>query len=182
MLVAISSFGSVWRRRFGRDPNDSERFRHAAYFNTTGVAVSGRIVRHRKIAGHARFNGVGGFNPYYPQRMIGSVFECDEPCIWNGQNKVFFGQRLDHSEPPARFLVAVRSVEFGLVSVGTEGWKSDDAYLISFSEWRDLQELLMLLPPNGWVRTQLGRVVMLRDGFRPWVRKPTLRANEHEIP
>jgi hypothetical protein len=182
MLVGITSFGSVWRRRFRTSSDDSQRFRRAAYFNTTGVAVNGEIVRHRKIAGHVRFNGVGGFNPYYPQRVLGSVFQCDEPAIWNRQNKVFCVRKLDHPERPDYFLVAVRSAEFGSVRVGTESWKSDDTYLISFSEWRDTQELLMLMSPNGWVRTQLGRVVMLHDGLRPWVRKPTLRANEHEIP
>lgn len=171
MLVGITSFGSVWRRRFGRDPGDPERFRRAAYFNTTGLHVNGRVVRHRKIAGHVRFNGVGGFHPYYVERMIGSVFECDEPSIWNGQNKVFFERRLNHTEPPDYFLVGIRSAEFGLVSVGTEGWKSANTFLISFSEWGDTQELLMLLPPNGWVRTSLGRLFLECDAARPWIRK-----------
>lgn len=171
MLVGIIGFGSVWRRRFGKDRHDPQRFRLAAYFNTTGVPVNGRIVCHRKIAGHLRFNGVGGFNPHYPQRLIGSVFECDEPCIWNGQNKVFFERRLNHPEPPDYFLVGIRSAEFGLVSVGTEGWKSANTFLISFSEWRDTQELLMLLPPNGWVRTSLGRLFLECDAARPWIRK-----------
>jgi hypothetical protein len=169
MRVGIISFGSVWRRRFGRDAADPERFRRAAYFNTSGVVVNGRMVHHRKIAGHVRFNGVGGFNPHYPQRMIGSIFECDGPCIWNGQNKVFFGRRLDYPERPDCFLVAIRSAEFGLVSVGANGWKSDDAWLISFSEWRGRQELLMLLPPDGWVQTELGRAALSPDSLRPWV-------------
>jgi hypothetical protein len=156
-----------------------ERFRRAAYFNTTGVHVNGRVVRHRKIAGHVRFNGVGGFNPHYPPRVIGSVFECDEPCIWNGQNKVFFGRRLTHPERPDYFLLAIRQAEFGFVSVGTKDWKSDDAWLISFSEWDDQQELLMLLPPDGWVRTILGRVALLRDRVRPWVAWPTLQEEDN---
>jgi hypothetical protein len=176
MLVAITSFGSVWRRRFGRDAGDPERFRRAAYFNTTGVTVNGRIMRHRKIAGHVRFNGVGGFYPYYIERMIGSVFECDEPCIWNGQNKVFFGRRLDHAERPDYYLLAIRSVELGFVNVGTDGWKSADAWLISFSEWQDQQEIMMLLPLDGWVRTNLGRVVIQQDGLRPWASR--LKLNE----
>jgi hypothetical protein len=171
MLVGVTGFGSVWRRRFGRGAHDPERFRRAAYFNTTGVWVNGCIVRHRKIAGHVRFNGIGGFNPYCPQRMIGSVFECDEPQIWNGQNKVFFGRRLDHPELPDYFLVAIRSPEFGPMDVGGDGWKSDDAWLISLSEWRDHQEALLLVPPDGWVRTSLGRLLLERDTMRPWVRK-----------
>jgi hypothetical protein len=174
MRVGIISFGSVWRRRFGRDPGDPERFRRAAYFNTTGIQVNSRVVLHRKIAGHVRFNGVGGFHPYYIERMIGSVFECDEPCIWNGQNKVFFGSRLDHPKPPDYFLVAMRSAELGHIDVGSNGWKSDGCWLISFSEWCDHQEALLLVPPDGWVRTSLGRLLLERDTMRPWIRKPKI--------
>lgn len=181
MLVGIMDFGSVWRRRFAREPGEPDRFRRAAYFNTTGIRVNGLLMRHRKIAGHARFNGASGFNPYYPQRVIGSVFECDEPCIWNRQNKVFFGRRLRHSEPPDYFLVAIRSAEFGFVSVGSQDWKSDDAWLISFSEWRDHQELLMLLPPDGWLQTNLGRAILLRNTARPWLAKLTLSEDSSEI-
>lgn len=158
----------MWLRRFGKDPHDPERFRRAAYFNTTGIYVDGHVVRHRKIAGHARFNGVGGFNPYYPQRAVGSVFECDEPSIWNGQNKVFFERRLVHPQTPDYFLVVVRSGEFGYVDVGAPGWKSGGCLLISFSEWQDQQELMLLAPPDGWVRTILGRGAVHSDVARPW--------------
>lgn len=168
MLVGVTRFGSVWRRRFGTNPSDPERFRQAAYFNTTGVCVSDRMVRHRKVVGHARFNGVGGFNPYYPQRSVGAVFECDEPSVWDGQNKVFFARRLDHPEPPDYYLVALRAAEFGAMNVGRADWTSDGVWLISFSEWRDEQEALLLVPLDGWVRTHLGRVRLCREVQRSW--------------
>ena len=123
MFVGITGLGSVWRRRFGRNVDDPERFRRAAYFNTTGVIVNGRIVRRRKITGHVRFNGVGGFNPYYPSRVIGRVFECDDPCVSNGQNKVFFRRLAPKTTVPDFFLVVVRSDEFGCIDVGTTDWK-----------------------------------------------------------
>jgi len=81
MLVTVTSFGSVWRRRFGKDPEDGRRFARAAYYNTTGVTVNGTMRTRPRIIGHARFNGVGGFNPNYPSRMIGRVFECAEPYV-----------------------------------------------------------------------------------------------------
>jgi hypothetical protein len=169
VLIGVTSFGSVWRRRFGKDPTDPEHFRRAAYFNTTGVRVGGRTVRHRKIAGHVRFNGTGGFNPHYPQRMISSVFEADEPCIWNGQNKVFLGRRLNCLQSPDYFLVALRSSEFGRMDVGAPNWKSEDVWLISFSEWGGQQEALLLVPPDGWVRTALGCAGLSRSTHRPWL-------------
>lgn len=176
MFVGVTGFGSVWRRRFGKEPHDPERFHRAAYFNTTGITINGRVVRHRKIAGHVRFNGVGGFNSYYPQRAVGSVFECDEPSMWNGQNKVFFGRRLDRIQRPDHFLVIIRSAEFGHVDVGAPGWKSGGCLLISFSEWQDQQELMLLAPPDGSVQTSLGRLILGETSARPWLR--ALRLSE----
>jgi hypothetical protein len=43
MLVTVTGFGSVWRRRLGKNPDDPRRFTHAAYYNTTGVQVDGKI-------------------------------------------------------------------------------------------------------------------------------------------
>ena len=170
MRVGVTGFGSVWRRRFGKEPGDPERFRRAAYFNTTGVMANDRVVRHRKIAGHARFNAESGFNPYYPQRAVSCVFECDEPCVWNGQNKVFFERRVDPMPMPDCFLVVLKSAEFGHMDVGAAGWKSKESFLISFSEWQDAQECMLLMPPDGWVYTDIGRVTLHPDVTRPWVR------------
>ena len=57
------------------------------YYNTTGIDIAGSIRQRPQIVGYARFNGCGGFNPNRPLQMIGRVFECAEPCVWQGQNK-----------------------------------------------------------------------------------------------
>ncbi len=134
--------------------------------------MNGRIVRHRKITGHARFNGVGGFNANYPSRMVGKVFECDEPCMGNGQNKVFFRHVVPTPAQPDCFLVVVRSRESGLLHVGAAGWKSEESLLISFSEWRDQQEAMLLMQCGSWLRTEVGRLVLVRDDLVPW--RPSL--------
>ena len=167
MFVGITGFGSVWRLRFGSNVDDPERFRRAAYFNTTGVMVNGKIIRRRKIAGHVRFNGVGGFNPYYPTRIIGRVFECDDPCISNGQNKVFFRRLAPKTTVPDFFLVVVRSAEFGRIEIGAAGYKSEGSFLISFSEWRGQQETMFLLPTSGWLHTRLGRLLIVWNKGHP---------------
>jgi len=43
MVVAVTEFGSLWRRRFSRDEHHLERFARGAYFNTTGVTVNGSL-------------------------------------------------------------------------------------------------------------------------------------------
>jgi hypothetical protein len=166
MRVAITGFGSIWRRRVEESLSDPRRFQNAAYFNTTGVMVNGRIVRHRKIAGHARFNGAGGFNPNYPQRMIGKVFECDEPSVCNGQNKVLFRNMAHAPAMPDCFLVVVRSRDFGWLDLAEPDCKSDDSFLISFSAWQDQQEAMLVMKPSSWLRSRVGKFRLVPDPAR----------------
>ena len=72
MLVKILEFGSNWWARFGRDPHDRYRYtRHAAYFNSTGVRCGSKMRRCWIVPGLIRFNGVGDFNPQFPNRAVG---------------------------------------------------------------------------------------------------------------
>jgi len=168
MLVGVTGFGSVWRRRIREDGSDRRRFAHTSYFNTTGVMVNGRLVRRRKIAGHVRLDGVSGFNPNYPSRAIGQVFDCAEPCVWKGQNKVLFQRLLRTAVKPDCFLVVTRSAEIGRLELTATDWKSDDSLLISFSECDCQQEALLLMPDYGFVRTELGTFFLEPFTLQPW--------------
>ena len=166
--MGVTGFGSVWRRRIRQDGSDRRRFAHTSYFNTTGVMVNGRLVRHRKIAGHVRLDAVSGFNANYPNRAIGKVFECAEPCVWKGQNKVLFRRLLRTATRPDYFLVVTRSDEVGHLDLTVSDWKSDDSLLISFSECHGQQEALLLMPPYGFVRTALGTFFLEPLVLQPW--------------
>jgi len=169
MVVALTGLGSVWRRRFGRNPNDPKRFALAAYYNTTGVPVNGTIRTRTKVAGHARFNSAGGFDPNCPQRMINRVFQCDEPCVWQGQNKILFRSLLPAPRQPDYFLVVARQSDIGRVQIGNSGWKSDDGLLIAFSEYGGEQESMLLLPATGWIRSDVGTFVLQPVAARPLI-------------
>jgi hypothetical protein len=130
--------------------------------------VNGRLVRRRKIAGHVRLDGVSGFNPNYPSRAIGRVFECAEPCVWKGQNKVLFRRLLRTATKPDCFLVVTRSAEIGRLELTATDWKSDDSLLISFSECDCQQEALLLMPDYGFVRTELGTFFLEPFTLQPW--------------
>lgn len=156
MRVSILGFGSVWRRRWAKGSDDPRRFARAAYYNTTGVCVDGRLCTRPRIIGHVRFNGIGGFNPNYPARMIGGVFECEEPCVWQGQNKILFKTLAPPRVEPDQYLVVVRSPDVGRLMVGEPGWSSHDVWLIALSEWRGDQEAMLLMAAHGWVRTSVG--------------------------
>jgi hypothetical protein len=133
------------------------------------VAVNGTIRTRTKVAGHARFNSTGGFDPNYPQRAINRVFECDEPCVWQGQNKILFKYMLAAPRQPDYFLVVARQTEIGRVQIGNSGWKSDDGLLIAFSECSNEQESMLLLPASGWIRSDVGTFTLQPRAARPWV-------------
>ena len=169
MVVAVNGLGSVWRRRFGKGPDDARRFARAAYYNTTGVLVDGKIRTRPKVAGHVRFNSTGGFDPNNPKRMIGRVFECDEPCVWQGQNKILFKYILAAPREPDRFLVVTRLSEIGRLHIGRSGWMSENGLLISFSECQDEQECMLLMPAFGWIRSDAGTSILRPVPARPWI-------------
>jgi hypothetical protein len=148
--------------------DDPRRFARAAYYNTTGVRVDGRLRTRPRIIGHVRFNGVGGFNPNDPTRMIGRVFECAEPGVWHGQNKILFKTLLPPHELPDRYLAVVRSCEVGRLLVGQPGWSSDDVWVIALSEWQEEQEAMLLMAAHSWIQTSIGRYRLGSLASRPW--------------
>jgi hypothetical protein len=174
VLVAVTGFGSVWRTRFGRNEHDLKRFARGAYFNTTGVTVNSQVRQRPRIVGYAKFNGVGGFDPNFPSRMINRVFDCADPCVWNGENKVLFRRVLPRGEVPDLFLVVARPDVTGRLLVGTDGWRSSDTWLLAFSEDGQRQEAMLLMPAHAWIRSVLGTFV-LEPRSTPWIANLRLR-------
>ena len=174
MLVAVTGFGRVWRHRLGRQLREAGRFAQPVYYNTTGVVVNGNLHQRAQICGYARFDAVGGFNPNYPSRMVNRVFECAEPSVWMGYNKLLFRRMLRAGERPDCFLVVARSELTGQLAVGTEGWRSPDTWLLSFSECAQQQEGMLLMPAYGWIRGDLGRFVLEPSDRQPWMARLVL--------
>ena len=178
MLVAVTGFGSVWRWRLRKSSGHPQCLSESAYYNTTGVRVSGSVRQRPKIVGYARFNGRGGFDPNHPARMINRVFECADPCVWQGQNKLLFKRQLPSHERPDGFLVVARPELTGALKVGNTNWRSADSWLIAFSECRGQQEAMLLMPAYGWIRAELGKFVMEPVMGRPWLGKLVLEGGE----
>jgi hypothetical protein len=101
--------------------------------------------------------------------MINRVFECDEPCVWRGQNKILFKYMLTAPREPDCFLVVARQSEIGRLHIGTSTWMSDSGLLISFSECHDEQECMLLLPAYGWIRSDVGTFMLQPMPARRWV-------------
>jgi hypothetical protein len=156
MLVKTLGFGSNWWARFGRDPQDRYRYtRHAAYFNSTGVQCGSKMRRHWVVPGLLRFNGVGDFNPQFPNRAVGKTFECTDLVFALGGNRVLFGRKVAQSGPDY-FLLAVSSDTCGGFDFEDAGWKSQSVTPIAVSHLREKQEAMLLMRAGDWVRSALG--------------------------
>jgi hypothetical protein len=167
MRVCIIAFGRVWRRRWVKGSDDPKRFACAAYYNTTGVMVNGKLRTRPRITGHVRFNGVGGFNSNYPSKMIRRVFECEEPCVWRGQNKILFKTLLPSWAAPDLYLVVTHAADVGRLRIGEAEWSSDDVWVIAVSDSQDEQEAMLLMAADGWVRTSVGTYRLVAKGGEP---------------
>ena len=174
MRVAVAGFGSVWRHRSGKQGSREGRLAQPVYYNTTGVVVNGNVRQRPEICGYARFDAIGGFDPNHLSRMINRVFECEEPSVWMGCNKLLFKRVLKAGERPDSFLVVARSDLTGQLTVGKEGWRSADTWLLSFSECLGQQEAMLLMTLHGWIRTDVGRFLLESSGSRAWVARLTL--------
>lgn len=159
MRVGLMGFGSVWRHRLGKGDARSCPT-SPVYYNTTGVLVHGNVRQRPQICGYARFDPIGGFDPHRPSKMIGRVFECAEPTVWMGSNKLLFKRILNTGERTDRFLISVTSALAGQLAVGEPGWRSGDSWLLSFSECAGQQESMLLMSIGQWVRTNLSLLVL----------------------
>jgi hypothetical protein len=177
VLVAVTGFGSVWRHRRERY-DERGRIDQPVYYNTTGVLVNGKFRQCPQICGYARFDTVGGFDPNCLSRMLNRVFECAQPSVWMGCNRLLFRRILEKRERPDRFLIVTRSDLVGQLSVGEEAWRSPESWLLSFTECGGRQETLLLMPAGGWIRSSLGLFILEASQARPVLARLALRAGE----
>jgi hypothetical protein len=167
-MVSVTGFGSVWRQRLEREARKSGRFEPAVYYNTTGIIVKSGVRQCPQICGYARFDAIGGFDPNHPSKMIGRVFECAGPSWWMGCNKLLFRRLIRRGVCAEHFLVVANSELNGRFTVGTDGWKSPDTRLLSFSEGGGNQELMLLMGIRSWIQSDLGHFILKPVEQCPW--------------
>jgi len=157
MLVKLLHFGCNWWARFGSDPGDPDRYtRHAAYYNSTGIRRGGKTRRCWIVPGLVRFNGVGDFNPHFPQRSLGHTFVAAECDSLFGGNRLLLGKRAAGGAAPDRYLVVISSELHGRLDFLFSGWKSPHAQVIAASQRDQAQEAMLLMKPGDWVRSNCG--------------------------
>jgi hypothetical protein len=150
MIIGVEGFGSVWTSRLGATPE------RTAFYNTTGIAVEGRLRHRSRLFGQIRFNAIGGFNPKDVELNIGRTFES---AGFRDRNSscLLLHHVLSWPQPPDYYLFRVTSDCTGELEIDRSGWKSDGVVLISLSQFHERQEAMLLIPIHGWIRGGLGR-------------------------
>ena len=128
----------------------SRRLAQAAFYNTTGVQVSGKVRYRWRIGGKIRFNGVSGFTPGDPSRSLNRVFECKDPETTRaGWTQILFKRMLSGPERPDFYLMFVvltaESTPDDLTLSRLAG-RPIRFRLSSVSENADQQEAMLLMP------------------------------------
>ncbi len=86
----------------------------------------------------------------------------------NGRNKLFLRQIVPAGTRPDVYLFRIRPVDAGWLD-RDGAWKCDAAQVVSFSEGNGQQEILIVLPPFGWVRGTQGTFCAEPRRDRPWM-------------
>jgi len=153
MFVTVEGFGSIWSKRTRHETDVSGG--RIAYYNTTGISIDGKLRHRTKLFGQVRFNEIGGFNPKLVEHNIGRVFQCTGDLRPTGACLTFH-HLLERPFKPDYFLFTVTSDRTGFLPIGWYGWKSDGVLLISFSQFEQRQEVMLLMRAHSWVRGALG--------------------------
>ena len=83
-------------------------------------------------------------------------------------NKLFLRQLTPVGTFPDMYLFRISAAETGWIDRGG-AWKCDAAALVSFSEGNGQQEVLLVLPPFGWVHGEHGTFCVDPRRDRPWI-------------
>ena len=166
MYISVISFGTNWWAQRSHDAGDPFCFRREdAYFNAAAL-MSGRRLHHSSVfPGQIRFNGKSGFDPEFPLRAIGKTFLCSAPRHFGGKMHLLFERRAGERKPDA-YLVTLKSAEHGAIEFAQPGWKSAGVRPVSISLRGERYEAMLVLGPEDWVESDLGRWQVDGDQWR----------------
>jgi len=167
MRIRIVSFGTNWWAAHSRNLEDPLCFRRrVAWFNSAGIK-SGRRLRLCWVhPGHIRFNQKSSFDPEYPMRSVGRTFLSTGPTTMNGRTHLLISHLIHDNAAPDKYLVTVSAACHGQIGFASRDWKSQSTQPISVSLRGACFEAMLLLGAADWIKTDLGRWAISKDGQR----------------
>lgn len=166
MRVRIIGLGTNWWSARPLDVTDPFCFRRPAWFNSAGLKFGNRLRLCWVYPGQVRFNCNSGFNPEFPQRIIGRMVECNGPNRMHGRTHLLVTRILNQNAQPECYLVTLTERTCGAIQFSRAGWKSDGVQLISVSLRRQRYELITLIRKDDWIKSNLGIWSLSQDATR----------------
>ena len=153
MIVCVLSVGSCWRQ-----PKDGR----PVVWNSSGVLDQRRLRPRAKVFGQVRFNSRLCQEALGTSGLIGSCWQAAPLTEHLGVRKLDLHRRVQRSSHPDWYLVSVTEQLVG--TLDDRSWDPNDSLLVSFSEWKATQEVLLLVGRHGWLRGGLGSAVLTPGG------------------
>jgi len=167
LRVCIVSLGTNWWSARPSDVTDPFCFRRkAAWFNSAGLEYGTRLRLCWVYPGQVRFNSSSGFNPEFPNRILGRTFECNEPNRLHGRTHLLMNRPADRNVQPDRYLVTLTERLCGGIRFSHPGWKSTTVQLISVSLRRERYEVMALMGERDWISSDIGPWTLSHDRKR----------------
>ena len=94
--------------------------------------------------------------------LRGSCWQASPLAEHLGIRKLDLQRRVRRSSLPDWYLVSVTEQLVGTLDDGS--WDPKNSLLVSFSEWKTRQEVLLLVGRHGWLRGRLGSAVLTPGG------------------
>lgn len=153
MIVCVLSVGSCWRQ-----PKDGR----PVVWNSSGVLDQRRLRPRAKVFGQVRFNSRLCQEALGTSGLIGSCWQAPPLAEHLGVRKLDLQRRVQRSSHPDWYLVSVTEQLVG--TLDDRSWDPNDSLLVSFSEWKATQEVLLLVGCHAWLRGGLGSAVLTAGG------------------
>ena len=155
MVVLVHSLGSAWLQKAHPDG-------YMRVWNTTGVRDNRGVRPRSKIFGQIALGRAA--------RAEFNKRETITPSLWLTtalEKRTELRQLQLIAHPPAgsdpeRILVTVSNSLVGRLT--DTAWDSEQTEIVSFSEWKDRQEVMLLMAPFGWLRGPDGTAALRLDG------------------
>jgi hypothetical protein len=169
MIVHCVELGSHWWKRISKDSNGDYEPRNSAFFNSTALpkgTSETHWLRCWTIPGIVRFNIAGFPRATAPPHLLGANAYSDGIENLNGTNRILFQCAVRFDQAIDSYLVVVRSAMCGRIEFGSD-WKTPGVRVVCASANKGGQETLMLMPPNGAIKTEDGiwQIAWRKDGL-----------------
>jgi hypothetical protein len=155
MVVFVHSLGSLWQEK--ALPAGGARV-----WNTTGIRDGPQVRSHARVFGQVKLGAKARLELARSGELTGAAWTANDLVGINHSRKLALLCRTSRTAAAELFIVTVTE---GLVGeLGMDSWDGSKAALISFSQWRSRQEVMLAMQPFAWLRGSTGSAVLVASG------------------